>query len=428
MKLKRFSALGAVACTAALVITSCGNGAAENDGDVQLTFAWWGSDSRHQATLEIIDLYEEQNPGITIEPSYSDWDGYWDTLATQTAGGGSPDIIQMDDNYLREYSQRGALLELTDVDVSALDEDAVENGRTEGEGLVGVTTGINAMVMMANPDIFEEAGVEMPDDSTWTWDDYREITAEISDQLDGVYGATGPAAPADFQIWLRQQGKHLTTEDSELGFEVQDAEEYFDHLLDLMETGSYPGASVLAEDQAPGPDESMTGSNEVAMGMWWTNQLPAISGASGAETVPLRIPSHTGNAEENGMWYKSTMLLSASSQTDHPAEAQDFIEFMVNSEEAGLLNGTDRGLPSNPDVRDAVFEELSGPDLVAAEFIQEIEPEIAVQATEPVPAMGFSAMQDILRRYELQVYFGDMTPAEAAETMFAEMDGEIQAS
>ncbi len=416
----------AFTCVGALALSACG-GADADDGQVTLSFTWWGSDTRHQATEEIIELFEEENPGITIEPSYSDWDSYWDQLATQTAGGTPPDIIQMDDNYLREYSQRGALLELTDVDVSALDEESVENGRTENEGLVGITTGVNAMVMMANPDIFEEAGLELPDDTTWTWEDYREITTQISDDVEGVYGATGPAAPADLQIWLRQQGKHLTTQDSELGFEVRDAEEYLEHLYHLMESGGYPSASVIAEDQTPGPDESMTGSNEVAMGMWWTNQLPAISGASGTETVPLRMPSHSGSAEENGMWYKSTMLLSVSSQTEHPEEAQQFIDFMVNSEETGLLNGTDRGLPSNPEVRDAVFDQLEGPDLTASEFIEEIEPEIAAQPIEPVPAMGFSAMQEILQRYELQVFFGDLSPAEAAERMVAEMEQELEA-
>ncbi len=427
MKLKRFITSTAVTCVGALALTSCGGGG-DDDGEVTLAFTWWGSDSRHQATEEIIDLFEEQNPGITIEPSYSDWAGYWDQLATQTAGGTPPDIIQMDDAYLREYSGRGALLELTDVDVSGLDEESVANGRTEDEGLIGVTTGINAMVLMANQDIFDEAGVDMPDDTSWTWDDYLEITREISENVDGVYGATGPGQPADFQIWLRQQGMHLNTEEGELGFEASDAEAYFEHLYELMEAGGYPPASVIAEDQTPGPDESMTGSNEVAMGMWWTNQLPAISGASGQNIVPLRMPSMTGNAEENGMWYKSTMLLSVSANTDHPEEAQQFVDFMINSEEAGALNGTDRGLPSNQEVRETVFDELDGEDLVASEFIMDIEDEVGAQPNEPVPAMGFSAMQEMLQRYELQVFFEELSPAEAADSMVAEMEQELQGS
>ncbi|WP_022872990.1 ABC transporter substrate-binding protein [Nesterenkonia alba] len=423
---RRALKLTAAACAGILALSACGNGG-DDDGEITLTVAWWGSDTRHQNTYDIIEAYEEENPGIRIEPQYGDWDGYWDQLATQFAGGDGPDVIQMDDNYLREYGERGQLLELTEVDVSELDEDAVENGRTENEGLIGVTTGINAMVLLANPDIFEQAGVEIPDDTTWTWDDYREIAATITEEVEDVYGATGPGQPPDLQMWLRQQGQHLTTEEGELGFDAADAEEYFEHLLQFMEEGAYPPAAVIAEDQTPGPDESMTGSNEVAMGMWWTNQVPAISEAAGVDMVPLRMPSQTGNAEENGMWFKSTMLWSANAGTDHPEEVQDFIEWMVNSEDVALMNGTDRGLPSHPAGREAVLEELDGPDLTSAEFLLEIEDEVAAQDAEPVPAMGFSAMQEILRRYELEVFFERQSPAEAAEAMIAEMESEVGA-
>lgn len=428
MPLKRFTQFAAVTSISALALTSCGGEGGNDDGDVALTFTWWGSDSRHAATEEIIEAFEAENPGITIDSQFSDWDGYWDQLATQSAGGDAPDIIQMDQDYLREYADRGALLELTDVDTSELDESAIEAGRTDDQGLVGISTGVNAMVLMANTEIFDEASVELPDDTSWTWEDYYEITAEISENADGIYGATGPGQPADLQMWLRQQGKHLTTDEGELGFDTADAAEYFDHLHHLMETGGYPNASVIAEDQTPGPDESMTGSNEVAMGMWWTNQLPAIAGASGQEMVPLRMPSESGEAEENGMWYKPTMLMSVSANTEHPEEAQEFVDFMINSEEAGELNGTDRGLPANENVQSSILDELEGPDLTAAEFVQDIEEEVDAQEIEPVPSMGFSAMQEILQRYETEVFFGRQSSEEAAENMIQEMEAEIESA
>ncbi|GAB3183200.1 extracellular solute-binding protein [Nesterenkonia halophila] len=420
---RRPAALAASVLVGTFALTSCGSGGGGEDGEVSLRFSWWGSDSRHQATEKIVDAFEEEHPDISIETEYGDWAGYWDQLATQTAANDAPDIIQMDAQYLSEYASRGALLELDQVDTSAMEESSVANGTTE-DGLMAVTTGINAMVMMANPEIFEEAGVEMPDDSTWTWEDYEEIASTITEEVDGVYGATGPGQPADLQIWLRQQGKHLTTEDGELGFEAADAAQYFEERLQLMEGEAYPPASVIAEDQTPGPDESMTGKGEVAMGMWWTNQLGAISGAAGVDMVPLRMPSETGAAEDNGMWYKSTMMMSASAGTDHPEEAQEFIDFMVNSEEAGKLNLTDRGLPSNLDVREAVMPELEGSDQTSAEFIEEIEPELG--EPEPVPAPGFSEMQSILQRYELEVYFERQSPQEAAEGMVDEMEQAMQ--
>ncbi|GHD06927.1 ABC transporter substrate-binding protein [Zhihengliuella salsuginis] len=424
---RRLAKAAAIAAASTLALTACGGGgeadaAGGGDGPVELRFSWWGSDARHQTTLEIIDAFEEAHPDIDIQPEYGDWGGYWDKLATQVASSDAPDIIQMDDKYLREYGDRGALLDLEGVDVSQFDEGTIENGTTE-DGLLGITTGINAMVLMANPDIFAEAGVELPDDETWTWEDYADITREITENVDGKYGAAGPNEPSGLQIWARQADKHLISPEGGLGVEVSDVEDYFQHHLDLLENGSYPAASILAEDQSPGPDQSLSGSGLAAMGAWWTNQLTALSGSAGADLVPLRMPSQTGSSSDAGLWYKSSMLMSGYSQTDHPEEVKTFIDFFVNSQEAGELNLTDRGLPSNADVRENVVAQLEGQDAVSAEFIADIEDELG--ASEPIPAMGFSELQDIIYRFELEVFFKRLTPAEAAEAAYAEMEGAL---
>ncbi|OSM43794.1 ABC transporter substrate-binding protein [Nesterenkonia sp. PF2B19] len=422
----RLSKLVAVTSLSALALTACGGdadggGEAGGDEDVQLRFTWWGSDSRHQTTQEIIDAFEEEHPHISISAEYGDWSGYWDQLATQSAGNDMPDVIQMDDKYLREYADRGALLDLSDVDVSEFDQDAVDNGRTE-EGLFGITTGINSLALIANPELFDEAGVELPDDTTWTWDDFAEISAELSENLDDGYGTNDPNEPGGFQVWLRQQDKHMTTDEGELGFDADDAADYFQYYLDMVGEG-IPSAAVMSENQSSGPDQSLLGTGQVAMAPWWTNQINGLSEASGVDLELLRFPSSTGSAEDNGMWYKSSMLMSAAATTDHPEEAQLFIDFFVNSEEAGMLNLVDRGLPGNNSVREAILPELEGPDLVSAEFIADIEDELA--GPEPVPSLGFSGLQDIIYRYEMEVFFERQSPQDAAENMISEMEAEL---
>lgn len=406
----------------ALALTGCGSAdGATDDGNVELRFAWWGSDTRHQQTQEIIDAFEEQNPGITVTGEYGDFTGYWDKLATQTASNDAPDIIQMDDKYIREYADNGALLDLSDVDVSEIDEDVVESGRTE-EGLFGVATGVNIMAIMANPAIFEEAGVELPDDSSWTWQDFSDAAAEITEKTD-AYGSSAPNEPAGFQMWLRQQGKELTTPEGELGFEEADAAEYLSLQKQLVEDGALPPASVITEDQNPGPDQSLAGTNKSAMSMWWTNQLSALNSASGNQFVPLRFPSTDGSEGGAQLFQKSAMFMSGSARTDHPEEVKKFIDFMVNSEEAGKLNLADRGLPANQSVREAVVPELSEADTVAADFIEEIQPELGDPM--PVPPLGFSTLQEILYRYELDVAFDRSSPEDAARSMVSEMESAI---
>ncbi|MDS2171443.1 ABC transporter substrate-binding protein [Nesterenkonia sp. CL21] len=422
----RWTRLAAVGCAGVIALTACGGdgGAASGEGgDVTLRFAWWGAEHRNALTEEIVALYEEQNPHVTISTEYSDWEGYWDQLATQTAGGGAPDVIQMDDTYLREYADRGALLPMDDLDTSGFEQDVVDNGTTE-DGLMGITTGINTMAVLANPDLFEDAGLEIPDDTTWTWEDYADLTSELNETLgDGYWGDGGVPQTVDLQIWLRQQGKNLTTDDGELGFTVEDAEEYLEFQQELVERGSYPPASIMQEESNAAPGESIFEQSEQAVGRWWSNMVPGLSDLAGVDFELLRYPSATGSSEDNGLWFKATMMFSVTSQTEHPEEAQAFVDFLVNSEEAAEITGMDRGLPANEVSREVVLDQLEGQELAVAEFIEEVEDEIG--EAEPVPALGFSGLQDIAYRYCDEVFFDRLSPAEAAERMHAEMQDAI---
>ena len=56
---------------------------------VTLRILWWGSQTRHDLTMAAIEKFMEKNPDIKIEPEYTSWDGYWEKVATQIAGGGT---------------------------------------------------------------------------------------------------------------------------------------------------------------------------------------------------------------------------------------------------------------------------------------------------------------------------------------------------
>ena len=112
------------ACTVALVACS-GNESTSNDStngseqEVSFRFSWWGGDSRHEATLEVIDLYMEKNPNVTIIPEYAAWSGYQDKYTAQFSGGTTADLMQVNYNWLWIYSPEGDgyynLNELSDV-------------------------------------------------------------------------------------------------------------------------------------------------------------------------------------------------------------------------------------------------------------------------------------------------------------------------
>ncbi|WP_413451975.1 extracellular solute-binding protein [Georgenia phoenicis] len=424
----------ALAAIGSLTLAACGQGENPADttdddtptadsadgGEATIRFSWWGSDTRHQLNQELIDAFEAEHPDITVTPDYTDWGGYWDKLATQTAGGDTPDVIMQEERYLREYADRGVLADLSeyDIDTSAIDESILGSGEFN-DGLWGIPTGVNVRVMMADPQVFEEAGVEMPDDTTWTWQDYHDLMVEISENTpDGVYGAQdfGFIEP-DLSIWARQHGQELWDEDGEIGFEPELMAELWGKSIDLIEAGGAPSASEGLEIDAAGPEQSLVATNRSAISRFWTNQLEAISSAAGRDLQLLRYPGES-EFERTGLFQKPAMALSMSAETEHPEAAATFIDWMLNSPEAGEIILSDRGLPANLDVREHVLPSLSEAEQQAAEFIEAVSADIV--DAPPAPPAGAGEVAATLARYNEQVLFGQLDPQEAAEQFIAE--------
>jgi len=408
----------AVAAVHALTLTGCGGSPQASDGPVTLRFSWWGSDTRHKMTEKLIEAFEAENPNIKVKGEYGDWSGYWDKLATQVASQDAPDIIQMDAAYLGEYSGRGALLELKDVDLSKFDQPVADSGKVEGKQYA-VTSGVNAMVVMANPALVSASGVALPDDKTWTWDQLDSTAAAITRASGGkVYGTGQVNSDAAANLWFRQHGKSLFTGDGKLGFDESDLSEWYEYQAQMRDSKAVPPASVITEDATASIDQQGLSTGKFAMNMYWSNQLGALSKASGQDLEIRRPPSVDGKAADAQQFYKSSMFWSASSRTKHPAEAQKFIDFVTNNAKAGEIGLADRGIPANSDIRAAVVSKLTPADAKTAKFIDEISSELG--GAVPVPPAGGSAAVEALTRYSLEVHFNRLSPQEAAKKALEE--------
>src|SRR5690606_9573631 len=214
---------------------------------------------------------------------------------------------------------------------SDLIEPALAAGRIDG-GLYTIASGVNAFSIVADPQIFEEAGVEFPDDTTWTWQDYIDISVAITDATNGeLYGAQafGSNEPL-FNIHARQRGAQLSNEDGSLGSAARTLADFWSVSLEQTERGGTPRADGPAEIGATGPDQPLLATDRGAMGTWWTNQLGALSGAAGRELVLLRQPGESEGVQP-GMYFKPAMSYSISARTEHPREAAMFVDFLLNS-------------------------------------------------------------------------------------------------
>lgn len=402
-----------------------------SDEEVTLTMTWWGADARTTATNEAIELFEEEYPNITVEPQFSDWTGYWDRLATSTAGGDMPDVMQFDALYLASYADRGTLLDLGTVtntlDLSVTPESVLQTGQVDGKQYA-MPVGGSPNAVVVNKTVFDEYGVALPDFENWTWDDFTSIAQEISDKSGGEVWGVAPFGADTFglSMWARQHGENLYDAEGNVGVKAETIVSFWQQALDWIESGAAPSVEHIAETTGLPLDQTDLTLGKQAMAFIPAGQVSAYSSASdGQDFIIGAWPTDTDTVE-GFPFIKPTMYWSASSKTEHPAEAAALINFLISDPEVAKIFGTDRGLPAAPVAQEAIEPELDP----VGEQILEFTNAMTEQAGEaaPITPNGASDSEGILSRNFQSVLFGEQTPEAAAQGFIDELQASIDAA
>jgi multiple sugar transport system substrate-binding protein len=403
--------------------SSGGGGSQGEGGKTTMALAWWGNPTRNKNTQAMIDAYMKANPNVTITGQPGEFNSYWDKLATQTAGGQAPDIIQMDMNYISEYGTRNALLDLSGVDTSKFVEGTVDSGKINGK-LVGINAGINTAVILASPKVFEKAKMDLPNDKTWTWDQMIELGAEAASKAGVPFGVSALLnSDTLFGTFVRQHGKQLFTPDG-LGFEAAEAQAWYDLLVKGVKAKAFGTPEQMTEELAKPLDQSAIVLKTAAMQYQNSNQLLAVSNAAGEKIEMLRPPSLAGKATERKGWYKASMLWSASAKTKNPEAAIAWINWFANTPDAASIDLAERGIPANAEVLAAVKSKFSPEQQVVAKFITDIKTEVGNTPIAPPPGGGTIA--ELLSRHGTDVIYGRTSSAEGAQKFVDELKSNLQ--
>ncbi|SDI94082.1 multiple sugar transport system substrate-binding protein [Lentzea albidocapillata subsp. violacea] len=431
--LRRRTALTVLLSLTASLLAACGSGS-EAGGEltaepVTLRFTWWGADDRHKRTQQVIEMFQKKHPNITVKGEFKEWNGYWDSLATTMAANDAPDIMQMDEQYIASYAERGALLDLNEakkhLDTADFDQKALATGAVDGKQY-GLPVGLAMYSMVVNTDLLAKYGIPVPDDTKWTWDDVRSIGEQVSKAGGGqVFGVQSPGIndTAGLSIRARQQGKALFDAEGKVVLPPEIATKYWTYIQDLAKAGIAAPPSVTVEKASAGLNQSATATNTAAFGLWWNTQLTALTAASGAKLKLLRLPEES-QAKSPGAYYKPSMFWSISSRSEHPAEAAAFVSFLANDEEAAKVLLTERGVPANVKIRAAIAGQLKETDKAAKEYLD------TVPVSDPprITPNGASTTDAILKRHTEDVLFGRTTPEAAAASFIKEVQSEVDAA
>jgi multiple sugar transport system substrate-binding protein len=352
---RHFLGLTGAGLTAAALGGCGGSGSGDDAATLQMT--WWGSTDRHKRTQAALAAFHKEHPHIQVRTQFSGWDGYWEKLATQTAGGNLPDLIQMDYSYIGEYARRGALRPLDDlvpkvIDLGDFSPDTLAGGKIYNK-LYGVNAGLNSMALVVNTALAGEIGVEVPD-NTMTWADFATFAKQVGAKAPaGVFGAEhGASDAAALECFLRQRGKALFTPDGALGFGATDLTEWFTYWDDLRRAKGTPPADIQAS--AVGDvQNSLVARKKTVADFAHSNQLSAYANIL-KEGLALRMYPQGPSGSKPGQYLKPSMLLSVSAKSKYVNQTATLLDALLTDTRIAATLGSERGIPPSTSVRAAL--------------------------------------------------------------------------
>lgn len=421
MRHLRFAVTAAVVSAAALTLASCagdGGGSVEYDpdADVTLTFAFWGNDDRADRYNQLIEAFQTEHPNITVNTTFTDFPSYWEKRQTEVAGGGLPDVFQFSDSYLRQYAEPGHVLDLGEVsdyvDFSTFDDALLGTGRLN-DVQYSLPTGYSMWANFVNDDVLADYDIAAPEGGS-TFDAFDEWMAGVTDATDGtVYGGTDYTQRIQvFELVLRANGGNLYTEDGELGFTEDELRDFWASGDDIRDGVTVPQVELEAISPVSGFGAGLTASE-----MSWSNFLGGYLADSGAESISIVAPP-TAVEGSKDLYQQGGLQMAIASNTDHPEASAIFLDYVVNSPEAGEIFGTTLGFPASSSKLAGTT--LEGVDKQVADYIASVADRVG--EAPPVPVIGYGSLEQTFWDLGKELGLGTITVDEAVERFFTEAD------
>ncbi len=410
--MKKWMLILLVATLSLTALSAGGSVEAENpDEPVTIRFMWWGSQTRHDTTIKVIELFMEENPDIIVEYEYGSFENHFDKILTMMTAGDAPDVFQNSTAYILMHAQNGQLLDLQPyidsgaIDLSDWDDVFKTLGVVEG-GTYGLTMGNSAFGMLYDPILFEEAGIPAPTND-WTWDDYHEALRLVKEKT-GLYGdSCYPASMIEgYVMYLRQHGYIGLFNETRDGLAYDGTDlwvEYFTKQQEMMDKGyvmPYDQAidSIISFEQC-----GLALGTAGMLGCINSNQAVAIANAKGSPVALMPFP-HMEGEPQPGTFIGPTMFLSVAKTTKHPEAVARFIDFFLNDPEANEIMMMERGVPASAGVRAVLEPQL---DEVAADSSRYVGETAAVSVPfDNIYPAAYNEILDLYRRTVEDMMFG----------------------
>lgn len=342
---------GAAVTALAMVAGCSGDGTDDGaDGDVTLEFAqWWEPELPDGSLQALIDQFEEENPGITVELLSGPYASTREQVVAGAAAGTMSDVVGLDGAWVNDFATQGSIADLTAVMSEAGYDDSEIVSQVQVDGATYMIPVVNFVYpMFTNDDLLAEAGVDAPPSTRSEFADAAErITA-----LDGnTYGWALPLsleAPNgvqnDVMSWVWASGGSMLADGRPALTDNGAVTSGIEFVQQLWDAGVVaPGAFTMKEQDKV---EEFTNGRAGMMISSLAHVTTIREANTDLDFSVSAIPAEDGYAGERGIPYASWGI-GIAENSEHKAEAWKLIEFLMSSEANAELSSVANAFPGN---------------------------------------------------------------------------------
>ena len=207
--------------------------------------------------FNIIAQFEAENPDLQVQLEPVGSGDYYARILTQIAAGDPPDLLQIGDDAVPMFVDRGAFVPLDDflaseeypLDTSIYLPGVLDPGKWDGKQYL-LPKDFSPLAVYYNKKLFDEAGIEYPQDG-WTWEEFLDTAQQLTivdDSGNTVQWGVQLPGPwtTGFEYWVAAAGGQLISEDGTefIGYmdspEVQEAAQFYANLYNQAQVAPPP--------------------------------------------------------------------------------------------------------------------------------------------------------------------------------------------
>lgn len=415
MRMTRWSAVAVVAA-AAIALTGCGRtsdsgaGADEattiGDAAAEGTLTMWAMGAEGEALPEFVKQFEDANPGVTVDVTPVPWDAAYSKFQTAIAGGNTPDLAMVGSTWMADF---GDALQTVPTDLStdgmfpgAVDSTMIDDRAT------GVPWYVDTRVLYYRTDIAAQAGWNQ---APTTWDELKQMAADMQSKGGAEYGMRLPAGNDSFQgnLWMPWSNGAELEDGSAWTLDTPEAVEAFEYYQSFYADG----VANPAADRSAGAQEADFVSGATPMlidGPFLIGALEELGGEGFSDTFATAVLP----AKESSTSFSGGANLAVFDNSDNATSAWKLVQWLTQPDTQAAWYEATGDLPA---VQDAWKDDALASSETLAAFGTQLETAKFLPATTTwvqVAAAGDAMLE--------KIRLGQQSPADGLKELQATAD------